>query len=131
MQDAALLLDSDILFEGLKRGLWRETPVRDVLLSSLAAGMTPDYVAHGVASQLISSEEKLLAYAVSVDPKLKPKKRGESSKQSPASPFLPDFAAVLPPTALRLSRATCFLYMVSSSLLQAVADSNDTANTFQ
>lgn len=38
--DAALLLDSSALYEGLQKGQWKESPIGTVMLSTLAMGVT-------------------------------------------------------------------------------------------
>lgn len=105
------MLDTNVLFEGLKRGLWREAPVRDLFLSSIAASMTPEDVTKDVASKMIELEESLLAHAVNISPKGRPWFKKLGTGQS--NPFLPSLATDFPAAALRLSQSTNFLFMVS------------------
>jgi hypothetical protein len=114
--DAALLLDSAILFEGLKHGRWTRLPMGDVMVSTLAVATLPLNVSHDVATSLLTHEETAVANSVSIVPEsksvmLKRLIRGQVPRSVTKHRILAieDF----PPMALGISRMSAFLYMVS------------------
>lgn len=118
-QDSVLLLESNILYEGLNRGQWRQTPSRDLLLSAIATGMIPANVTHSVAAHMVANEVKQLPYAISLDPTFTkiPQPNQRSTDASIFSPFVPEVSNILPPEALGLIMGSTFLYTVSDVVL--------------
>jgi hypothetical protein len=109
--DSALLLDTDSLYRGLYHGKWMTVPMSDVMVRTLATGLTG-----AMDAAPVSQDEAAVASAVSVDPEsrqivLKRLLKGQQPKSvvERTSFSIPD----LPPLAFRLNRVTCFLYMVS------------------
>ena len=118
--DAALLLETSVLFQGLRRGLWKEFTMRDLMLSTLATSMTAENVPHDVVPQLLSNEEAVLAYAINVDNR---STGFVSCLRSPraSQPFRKsNVVAGFPPEVLQMSRTTYFLFMVRLILMQFV-----------
>ena len=76
-----MLYDLDVLFEGIKRGAWKESPVGDVFLSAMAASVIPGeaHRSHQEVSRLIKNEEAVLANAISLNPK--PRSTGLKSRK--------------------------------------------------
>jgi hypothetical protein len=117
--DAALLLDCDVLFEGLGSGRWMRLPIGDVMVSTLAAAMIapPGNAKPGFSPKTLSSEELAASNAVSVDPEsknlfLKVLLKGRLPSKTTERCSLAD--PEIPPVALRLNRMTYFLFMVSA-----------------
>jgi hypothetical protein len=67
--DAALLLETSILFEGLMRGLWKDCPMRDLMMSAIATSTTPKDAGKAAALHCLMYKESILPYAVTVNPK--------------------------------------------------------------
>jgi hypothetical protein len=115
--DAALLLDCDVLFDGLQRGHWMRVPVGDLMISALAAALTPGSVQSDVAPRIFTSEELAVSNAVSVVPEsknmalsflLKGRLRNTWTERSSLA------ISEAPLVALRLNRMTYFLFTVST-----------------
>jgi hypothetical protein len=108
--DAALLLDCDVLFKGLRSGRWMRLPIGEVMISTLAAAMTtPPWHEELAASNAVSivPESKNLLYKVLL------KGRVPSKKTDRCRLAVPE----VPPVALRLNRMTYFLFMVSLQIM--------------
>lgn len=110
--DSTLLQQIDVLFEGLKRGRWREVRMGELFTISIAASMVPDQTPLSVAKQMIANEQEILTYALRINPVLS-LKSSLVSKHREVNPFMHGFAPSLPPESLFLSRLASFLYMVS------------------
>jgi len=116
--DSVLLLDSSVLFQGLKNGQWKKLPMSDIMVSTLAAATMPQNLSTEMTSPLLSQEEIIVAHSVSVVPGLKhvvlnSLLKGHLPKQVPEERSRS--VTELPHFSLRLSRISCFLYMVSDS----------------
>lgn len=59
--DAALLLDSSALYEGLQKGQWKESPIGTVMLSTLAMGVMP---VKGISGAIEGSDDVVAAVSV-------------------------------------------------------------------
>lgn len=106
--DAALFLDCDVLFKGLKSGRWMRLPIGEVMISTLATAMTaPPWYGELAASNAVSilPESKNLLIKVLLKGRLPSKKSERSGLAVPE----------VPPVALRLNRITYFLFMVSTN----------------
>lgn len=110
--DSALLQHVDVLFEGLKRGKWREARMEELFTSSIVASLIPVQTPLPAAKQMMAKEQEILMYALRVDPTLS-KEALSTTKNHKLNPFLPAFARSLPREALLLSRLASFLYAVS------------------
>jgi hypothetical protein len=107
--DAALLLDCDVLFKGLKSGRWMRLPIAEVMISTLAAAMTsPPWHEDLASSNAVSivPESKNLLFRVLLKGRLPDKKTERCGLAVPE----------VPPVALRLNRMTYFLFMVSTNI---------------
>jgi hypothetical protein len=111
--DAALLRDSSLLYDGLRRSQWSRLPLADVMVSTLAVGTTPADVPVDVASDMLPQETSTVACAVSASPesKLFPWRGPFSCRLARHR----NFVAVKKksPMALSVSRTSYMLYMVS------------------
>lgn len=116
--DTALLRDSSLLFDGLKQNQWSRLPLSDVMISTLAAATAPVNMAADLASVMLLREEKIVAHAVSASPESKVfMLKGLMNGQFPKWTRCQRVAVKeIPPMALRLSRMSLFLYMVSHRL---------------
>jgi len=85
------------------------------MLSVIAASRTPENVPIGVVPDLIRNEEKNLAQALRIEPQVDVERSKRHLKVVAPNPFRSTLAAVMPPSALRLNRISCFLYMVSGN----------------
>jgi len=114
--DMALLLDSAVLFDGLKQSQWSRLPIATVMISTLAASTLPENISYDAVAPYLERETKNVANAVSIQPESKsiywkslttgqlPKLRG------PRTIHIED----APPAVLELSRVSLFLFMVSN-----------------
>lgn len=115
--DAALLLDCDVLYEGLRCGQWMRLPIGDVMISTLAAALTPDSVKSEDTPRTLTSDELAISSAVSVVPESKNAVlefflQGRFSSKWPQRCSLA--SPEIPPAALRLNRTAYFLFNVSA-----------------
>jgi hypothetical protein len=113
--DAALLLDSCVIFESLKQGQWSKLPMAEVMISVLAAAKTPDAVQPEVAIQLLREEERIVSNAVSVIPESKKLFiKGLVNGLIP-KPLVRGISPIdgFPVCLLGLNRASCFLFMMN------------------
>ena len=114
--DTALLLDSAVLFDGLKQSQWSRLPISSVMISVLAAATLPPSLTNDLVAPLLAREEKIVAKAVSIVPESKGIFwKGLTTGQLPK---LPGRRSIViedsPSCVLELSRVSMFLYMVSS-----------------
>ena len=116
--DTALLLDSAVLFDGLKQSQWSRLPISTVMISVLAAATLPESVADDVVAQFLQREEKMVANAVSIAPESKSIYwKGLTTGQLPKIPGRKGVCIEgLPTCALDLSRVSLFLYLVRVDL---------------
>jgi hypothetical protein len=115
--DSALLLDTAVLFEGLKRGKWNSLPLGESMISVLATSTTPEHVPTEVAISMLPKEIAIVSYAVSVLPEAKRRVLKDFLKgHLPTRRFdglpRPILVEGLPSASLSLSGAVGFLYMV-------------------
>lgn len=115
--DMALLLDSAVLYDGLKQSKWSRLPISTVMVSVLAAATFPESVAHDVLAPFLAREEKIVANAVSIVPESKSIYwKGLTMGQLPRVPGRRSIAIEeVPPCILDLSRMSLFLFMVSAN----------------
>ena len=116
--DTALLLDSAVLFDGLKQSQWSRLPISTVMISVLAAATLPESVAYDVVAHFLQREEKIVANAVSIVPESKSIYwKGLTTGQLPKIPGRKSVCIEgLPTCALDLSRVSLFLYLVRVNL---------------
>jgi hypothetical protein len=118
--DAALLLDPFALFEGLRRGRWRQLSIGSVMRSSLAVALnTSSQKLESKATKRYFKEEIVVMNALS----LLPQSEGIDSSGPLENAILPlstsmsitrfvDFS----PVFLRINRTSLFLYTVRSAI---------------
>jgi hypothetical protein len=121
--DAALLLDTSAIYEGLKCGHWRKASIASVMTSSLAvalilpsSGQSPAPLK--MSSRAVHEKEAIVSNAFGILP---PKSEGIHSRSPLEGTGLPQsiFLRIsrftdLPPSILRANRLSLFLYNVSS-----------------
>lgn len=121
--DAAMLLDTTVIYEGLKCGRWRQTSIASVMTSSLAVALTLPSSGMSTtplktSSRAIHEKELVVSNALGILP---PKSEEMDSSRSPLdgaglplSIFLNISRFVeIPPSLLRANRMSCFLFTVS------------------
>ncbi len=111
--DAALLLDSSTLYEGLRHGRWRSMSIASVMRSSLAVALRGD--------KPFQEEEQIVLHALSILPKsegLDSSAPLEGRTLPIATSFSISRFADIPSGLLRCNRYSLFLYTVSSSIQQ-------------
>jgi hypothetical protein len=113
--DAALLLDSAALYNGLKQGNWRRCPIGQVMVASLAAGATTP-MSTAVQCYSVTTEQSVMQ-VLSVLPK--PQQMnwssmvlGCSSPSQTATPTDLEFDYI-PLIVLQLQRVSVLLFSVS------------------
>lgn len=111
--DAALLLDTSALFEGLQKGHWKESPIGTVMLSTLAMGVVP----LTGNSECSDAYENVLA-AVSVMPISGDLTYLDGKHKTKMKLFMSNIPDLLGqginPATLRLNSMGMFLYSVST-----------------
>ena len=115
--DAALLLDSSALFEGLRRGRWRQLSIGTVMRSALAVAMTSFADSSATSARSFYEEESVILNSLSILPKpeatvLASLLEGHAQKLVIAM-SISRFTDI-PPAMLRANRLSYFLYTVSS-----------------
>ena len=122
--DAALLLDTSAIYEGLKCGQWQKASITSVMTSSLAVALS--LPSSGQSSAPITIPPRVLhekEFAVSNALGIMPRKSEEIDAKSPLDGAgLPPsiFLRIsrftnIPPSLLRANRFALFLYNVSST----------------
>lgn len=113
--DAALLLDSCVIFESLKQGQWSKLPMAEVMISVLAAAKTPDAMQPEIAIQLLHEEERIVSNAVSVVPESKKFFIKGLVNGLPPKTLVRGISPIegFPVCILGLNRASCFLFMMN------------------
>ena len=119
--DAALLLDTSAIYEGLKCGHWRKASIASVMTSSLAVALTLPSSGQSSAPLKLSQrelheKERIVSNALGILP---PKSEGLQSKSPLEDAGLPPSVFLrisrftdLPPYILRANRFSLFLYSV-------------------
>ena len=114
--DAALLLDTSALFEGLQKGQWKESPIGTVMLSTLAMGVVP-LTGH---SECPEAGDNVVA-AVSVMPISGDLTYLDGKHKANMKLFMSNIPDLLGqginPATLRLNSMGMFLYSVSAFAL--------------
>ena len=121
--NAALLLDTSAIYEGLKCGQWRKTSIASVMTSALAVALTLPYSRQSSAPltmspRAIHEKELIVSNALGILP---PKSEGLTPEYPLEGTGLPPsiFLRIsrftnLPVSVLRANRLGLFLYNVSS-----------------
>lgn len=114
--DSALLLDSSLLYDGLKQNHWGRVPMAEVMISALAMGSAPCNMAHESAKAFLRREEHVVSHVLSLVPESKKNlvlKRLAGGQFA----FLVErnrvVADEMPNSAVGLSRMWLFLFTVS------------------
>jgi hypothetical protein len=105
--DAALLLDSSTLYEGLRRGRWRNLSIASVMRSSLAVALR--------GGKSFQEEEQIVLNSLSILPKsegLDPSAPLEGRALPIATSFSISRFVDIPPGLLRCNRYSLLLYTV-------------------
>lgn len=134
--DAALLFDTSILFEGIKRGQWTRLPMDEIMISTLAVACSSSILPMSITSSMLAKEMETVANAVSVVPEsksvmLKRLIRGQFPRRLTGRRILA--ADDVPKIGLVLNRMSCFLFMVSwtlSTVCFLLLSSNDEIPNF-
>jgi hypothetical protein len=113
--DAALLLDASALYEGLRRGRWRQLSIGSVMRSSLAVALTTSFLRPATPVKMFYEEEYAVMNALSI----LPKSEGIDSFGPLDGRALPLTTSLsisrfmdFPPALLRANRFSLFLYTV-------------------
>lgn len=69
--DSALLLDSSLLYDGLKQNHWGRVPMAEVMISALAMGSAPLNMIHESAPAFLEEKEKIVSHVLSLVPESK------------------------------------------------------------
>ena len=108
--DAALLLQTDDLYSGLRRCRWMKESLADLMISSLAVGASVSTPASD-KNEFMFSELKNVINSINISPDSRTadiKRFLRTSGGEPINYYYPE----LPPIALQLNAMGCFLYMV-------------------
>jgi hypothetical protein len=114
--DAALLLEPSALYEGLRRGRWRQLSLASVMRASLAVALRPSFVTPEISfAKTFYEEELVIMNALSI----LPKSEGIDSSaplEGTTLPLITSFSISrfvdFPPALLRANRFSHFLYTV-------------------
>ena len=116
--DAALLLDTGDVYEGLKDGRWRHLSIGTVMRSALAVGLNTYPASSDASAKSVRDEERTVMNALSI----LPKSEGvdfSALLEGRAPSFVTSFSISrftdFPPVLLRTNRLSYFLYMVSAT----------------
>lgn len=120
--DAALLLDTSAIYEGLKCGHWRKASIASVMTSSLAVALilpsSGSPTPLKINPRAVHEKESIVSNALGILP---PKSEGIHSRLHLEGTGLPQsiFLRIsrftdLPPSILRANRLSLFLYNVST-----------------
>ena len=122
--DAALLLDSSALHEGLRRGRWRHMSIGSVMRSSLAVALAPIVSANKTTHSTIHDEELIVMNSLGI----LPESEGIDSSVPDGTPLplstslsisrFMDFSPVL----LRANRFSQFLYTANYYIVHPTAN---------
>jgi hypothetical protein len=114
--DAALLLDTGDVYEGLKHGRWRHLSIGTVMRSALAVGLNTYPASSDASAKSVRDEELTVMNAVSILPKSEGVDFSallEGRTPSFVTLFSISRFTDFPPALLRTNRLSYFLYLVS------------------